>query len=116
MKILILTFYYVPDLSAGSFRMKSFVDQLIPHLKDEDTLEIITTMPNRYHTHINNAQSTENLSHNITIKRITLPRHKSGMLDQAFTFFFIFWVLFNIPEAKSMIYYLRLHRDYSQVF
>ena len=47
MKILFLSFYFPPDLCAGSFRAQS----LIEGLKKQDKIteiEILTTIPNRY--------------------------------------------------------------------
>ena len=59
MKILVLTFYYKPDLSAGSFRTTAFVDEL-KKLVDKDTqIEVITTLPNRYHSFEQKALASE---------------------------------------------------------
>ena len=48
MKILILSQYFSPDLSAGSFRVTSLVDEFSKQLKQNDTLDIFTTYPHRY--------------------------------------------------------------------
>lgn len=85
MKILILTFYFQPDLSAGAFRMTAFVDRLKGMLNSDDTVEIITTSPNRYHAFEREAPEQEQ-NDNIFIKRIKIPSHKSGMLDQSIAF------------------------------
>lgn len=89
MKILLLTFYFKPDLCAGSFRMTAFVDALKEKLGEGDRVDIVTTMPNRYATYTKACPEEEQLSENIFIKRIKLPAHKSGFIDQvrAFTFF-----------------------------
>lgn len=85
MKILVLTFYYKPDLSAGSFRITAFVDEL-QKIVDKDTqIEVITTLPNRYHSFEQKALACESVG-NVTIRRIKLPGHKSGMLDQSKAF------------------------------
>ncbi len=85
MKILVLTFYYKPDLCAGSFRTTAFVDEL-QKLVDKDTqIEVITTLPNRYHSFEQQALASEIVG-NVTIRRIKLPSHKSGMLDQSRAF------------------------------
>ena len=78
MKILILSFYYYPDLSAGSFRTTALVKKL---LKRGANVEIITSMPNRYSSFKPDALNYENTK-NLTIHRIDLPSHKSGMADQ----------------------------------
>lgn len=85
MRILVLTFYYQPDLCAGSFRTTSLVKALKKRLQDNDTLDIITTMPNRYNSFYDNALEFEEDS-NIKIYRINLGSHKSGFLDQMLLF------------------------------
>ncbi|MBL0701390.1 MAG: glycosyltransferase family 4 protein [Desulfosarcina sp.] len=85
MKILILTFYYKPDLCAGSFRTTAFVDELQKLVEKDTKIEVITTLPNRYHSFKQKALACESVG-NVTIRRIKLPGHKSGMLDQARSF------------------------------
>lgn len=84
-RILILTFYYKPDLCAGSFRSTAFIPSVMKFAGDGVDIEILTTMPNRYHSFKNDALGVEHNS-NILIKRIKLPVHKSGMLDQSKAF------------------------------
>lgn len=88
MKILILSFYYKPDLCAGSFRTTSLIEQLKQH--DNVEIEMVTTMPNRYASFSASAERFEQVE-NVAINRIELPSHKSGMLDQikSFTRFYI---------------------------
>ena len=83
MKVLVLSFYYAPDLCAGSFRTTA----LIERLKEQPNIEIevITTMPNRYASFEAGALEFEQVD-NVTIRRIVLPSHKSGMLDQIKSF------------------------------
>lgn len=83
MKVLVLSFYYAPDLCAGSFRTTALIEQL--KKKPNVEIEVITTMPNRYASFEAGAQELEQ-SDNITIRRIALPSHKSGMLDQIKSF------------------------------
>lgn len=85
MRILVLTFYYQPDLCAGSFRTTSLVKALKKRLQENDTLDIITTMPNRYSSFCDNALEFEE-DHNIKIYRINLGSHKSGFIDQSLLF------------------------------
>ncbi|WP_248744738.1 MULTISPECIES: glycosyltransferase family 4 protein [unclassified Pseudomonas] len=85
MKILILSFYYRPDLSAGSFRTSALVQALLEDLPTYASIELITTLPNRYSSF--NSEAPEHEEHSrLTIRRIALPAHKSGMLDQARAF------------------------------
>jgi hypothetical protein len=48
MRILLLSFYYQPDLCAGSFRATAMVKALLKRLPAGAHLEIVTTAPNRY--------------------------------------------------------------------
>lgn len=105
MNILILSFYFPPDLCAGSFRTKALLDALIEIIPDNTNIDIITTMPNRYHTYSNSALELERHK-NVTIHRINLPSHKSGMLDQAKAF---------IYYARS-VYKLTKYNDYDLVY
>ncbi len=91
MRMLLLTFYFKPDLCAGSFRMEAFVDSLQAKLKENDRVDIVTTMPNRYSTFKRECLTEEQLSKNIFIKRIELPSHKSGFIDQARSFLYYFF-------------------------
>ena len=87
MKILVLSFYYQPDLCAGSFRCTALVEQL-KQQKDVE-LEVITTLPNRYASFSAQAPEYE-VTDGLESHRIALPSHKSGMVDQmkAFTTFY----------------------------
>lgn len=82
MKLLILTNYFTPDFSAGSFRMQAFVEALEPHATQGLEVDLITTRPNRYASHQIEAPEYEDRGW-LRIHRIALPAHKSGMADQA---------------------------------
>jgi uncharacterized protein YktA (UPF0223 family) len=85
LKLLILSFYFQPDLCAGSFRSTALVESLRQKLNDDDTIEIITTMPNRYKSLRNPAQLYEE-KRNVIIRRINVPDHEGGFIDQALAF------------------------------
>ncbi|MBW5799443.1 glycosyltransferase family 4 protein [Halomonas elongata] len=85
MKVLLLTFYFSPDLSAGSFRSQALASALLEKLPDHSSLDVITTLPNRYASFSASAAEHEK-SENLTVHRIPLPSHKSGMLDQSWAF------------------------------
>ena len=87
MKILILSFYYPPDLSAGSFRVIGLVKALMASIDRDVQIELITTQPNRYSGFREVADSDET-SANLKIHRVKIPKHDSGMLDQAKSFIF----------------------------
>lgn len=85
MKLLILSFYYEPDLSACSFRSTALVKSLRKKLDEDDEIEVITTMPNRYKSLRNPAPPFEEIC-NVKIHRIALSDFKIKFLDQAFAF------------------------------
>lgn len=84
-RILLLTFFYPPDLSAGSFRAKALVDALREHGGGAVQVDVLTTQPNRYHEHAIETQVFES-GGGIRIRRIRLPAHRSGFRDQAVAF------------------------------
>lgn len=85
MKILVLSFYYPPDLSAGSFRTSALVQALLRRLGSTDSVYVLTTLPNRYATYRSEAMPEED-DGRLRITRIALPPHRSGFRDQAMAF------------------------------
>lgn len=84
MKILVLSFYFTPDLCAGAFRAEALVRALVqrfPHAQ----LDVISTLPNRYQSFSAEAPETEQRL-GLRITRIALPSHSSGMRDQSRAF------------------------------
>lgn len=87
MKILFLSFYYFPDLCAGSFRATALIKQLKAKLPEASEIDVITTIPNRYQSFdVGREAKAFEQDGNINIHRIVLPTHKSGMVDQAKSF------------------------------
>ncbi|MCW8899152.1 MAG: glycosyltransferase family 4 protein [Gammaproteobacteria bacterium] len=86
MNIVFFTFYYSPDLCAGSFRATALVEALSKKLSDDDYLHVITTHPNRYAAHSVEAEDVE-VNGNIVVHRIAVPKHQGGMISQSRTFF-----------------------------
>ncbi|MFK0312803.1 glycosyltransferase family 4 protein [Pseudomonas sp. NPDC090233] len=84
-RILLLSFYYPPDLSAGSFRAEALVKALRSELGEHVDIEVITTQPNRYHSFAASACSVER-SPLLTVRRIDVPAHRSGIRDQSWAF------------------------------
>ena len=85
MRILVLSFYYEPDLCAGSFRNTPVVRKLAELLGQNGQVDVLTTLPNRYHSYSAEAPEYEETG-NIRIWRVLLPVHKSGMIDQSRAF------------------------------
>ena len=85
-RIVYLTFYYEPDLCAGSFRNTPLAIELAKQAREKDIIvDVYTTLPNRYSTFEQSAPEFEEIG-NLRIHRISLPPHKSGMLDQVLSF------------------------------
>lgn len=105
MRILVLSFYYTPDLCAGSFRAAALVESLIGCLPPSSQIDVITTLPNRYSSFSVDAPAVENCS-GLHVRRIALPVHQSGMIDQSKAF-----LTFYRQAMKHME-----GRDYDLVF
>ena len=88
-RILLLSFYYPPDIGPGPTRAKALVNALLHVAEHSDLsdlqIDVITTLPNRYHT-LNVNASTVEQNGVVCIQRIYLPPHQSGMVDQARAF------------------------------
>jgi glycosyltransferase involved in cell wall biosynthesis len=82
---LFLSFYYTPDLCAGSFRAAALIQSLQPLLPAGSHIDVLTTMPNRYSSFSAAAPEVEE-GETLSIRRIPLPSHKSGMRDQSRAF------------------------------
>ncbi len=89
MKILILSFYYEPDLCACTFRVVPFVKALKKQITSEDLIEVVTTSPNRYNSFKIETPEIEKID-NVLVKRIKIPTHQSGFFDQARSFLVYF--------------------------
>ncbi|MGB7318881.1 MAG: glycosyltransferase, partial [Planktotalea sp.] len=88
LKILLISFYYPPDLSAGSFRMEAMVKALQRRSAAQGLhleIDVLTTTPNRYsEIAISPAGLEERPS--LHIHRIALPSHTGGIKDQSRAF------------------------------
>lgn len=94
MTILYLTYFFHPDLSAGSFRNTPFVDELARQLSPADTIHVITTQPNRYRSFSLAAPAQEDRSKatgaRVWVERVPVPAHTGSMGSQirAFAIYF----------------------------
>ncbi len=62
LRILVLSFYFQPDLCAGSFRCTALVEQLLEQGAGDCQIDVISTLPNRYTTY--SADALEYEKHN----------------------------------------------------
>lgn len=84
MRILILSFYYRPDLSACSFRSTALVRALAEQAPDVD-IEVLTTLPHRYRSFAVPVAEVESFGR-VRVRRIPLPEHSGRMIDQSRAF------------------------------
>jgi len=99
-RILVLTFYFEPDLCAGSFRTTPFVEELKNISMSDDKIDVITTMPNRYGTFNTKAKEIEKID-NVYIDRIDLGTHKSGFFDQSLLFGKFAWNVLELIKNRE---------------
>lgn len=96
---MVLSFYYPPDLSAGSFRAAAFVRLLADALPSGSQVDVLTTMPNRYHSYKANALDEETVK-NVHIRRFNVLSHKSGMADQSRAYFGFTWKVLRAVRGQ----------------
>ena len=76
-----LTFYFAPDLSAGSFRATALVRALRAAAPPGTEIDVVTTQPNRYRSYAREAPTTETFE-GCEIHRVALPAHQSDMRNR----------------------------------
>ena len=85
MRILFLTYYFEPDLCAGSFRNTALFKALLDKVSKDDCIHVITTLPNRYASY-----QVDSIEHeegdNYVIDRVKTPKHASGIVDQIISY------------------------------
>ena len=100
-RILYLTFYFRPDLCAGSFRNSPLVDELAQQVGDRNIeVVVITTSTNRYATYRKEFKEKETLG-NVTIERVVVPPHKSGVRDQILSFKTYFFEVLKRTKSRK---------------
>lgn len=99
LKILILSFYFTPDLCAGAFRAEALVQALVQRFPRAQ-LDVITTLPNRYQSFSAEAPETEHRP-GLRITRIALPLHRSGMRDQSLAFLRFYRETMRITRSET---------------
>lgn len=79
MKIVYISYYFPPDLGAGSFRSDVLVQKLINKLEKSDELHVITSEPNRYFKNKHYFQNKFK-NKNLIIHRISVFDHKEKFI------------------------------------
>lgn len=86
-RILYLSFYFEPDLSACSFRNSPLVKELAQQAQGKAIIDVVTTMPNRYDPSLakSGTQAIEKRD-NYSIYRFEVPENKGGMKSQVLSY------------------------------
>ncbi|MFD2573466.1 glycosyltransferase family 4 protein [Spirosoma soli] len=105
MRILYLTFYFEPDLCAGSFRNTALINELARQLNTGDEIHVVTTQPNRYDSFKQTAPEYESrfgtTGCRVTINRIAVPAHTSGLIDQIRSFAAYYRIAHRLTKGKA---------------
>ena len=75
--------------------------ELSKKAKDKNIIiDVYTTLPNRYSSFSQDAPEFEEFN-NIRIHRIAIPSHKSGMIDQIYSFVKYYTTVINLNKGKN---------------
>ena len=84
MRILFVSFYYLPDPSPSSFKISGIVRELSSLIPPNGSIDIITTRPNRYGDSLEAPEFEENGL--VRIHRIACPAHQGNLVGHAKSF------------------------------
>lgn len=116
MRVVFFSYFYPPDLSAGSFRAESISRSLASKFDNEDEMHVITTHPHRYSSHQIEASDIEKFE-NITIHRIKLPAHKNNIVMQIFSYLiYIYSASILVKTLKPNFYIVTTGRLMSGIY
>jgi glycosyltransferase involved in cell wall biosynthesis len=88
-RLLLLSFYYPPDLSAGSYRAAALTEALLQQGGDDLKIDVLTAQPNRYASFriepdvVSQAGSSDA---RLSVMRFDVAGHDSGLVDQSRAF------------------------------
>lgn len=101
-KILILSFFHPPDLTACSFRVKSIIDE-IEKTEKSILIDVVTTFPNRYSSYsAGNEDTNSNIySKSVSLKKIKIPKNFNSTFMQAIGFFIYFIGVLRFVKNKD---------------
>lgn len=101
MRILFLTYYFEPDLCAGSFRNTALFKELVKNKSLDTSIDVITTFPNRYDSFDAVAEAKENYHEGVIVNRVQLPKHSSGIKGQIFAFRHFYSKAYELIKGKE---------------
>jgi glycosyltransferase involved in cell wall biosynthesis len=105
MKILFLSYYYKPDLSAGAFRSTNLVQALLSLPQREVHVDVLASMPNRYGSFKVPIPQQER-SDRYAVSRTLVAAHAGGFVAQARCY---------RPYAAAVLKHAKVH-DYDLVY
>lgn len=103
MKILVLTFCYEPDLTAGSFKNSALVKSLSKMGGEKISIDVMTTMPNKFKSYKVETKSYEEKG-NVKIWRIDVPPHQTGFTDRMWTYKSYYYGVWDILKNNKPQY------------
>ncbi|MEP7196295.1 MAG: glycosyltransferase family 4 protein [Saprospiraceae bacterium] len=84
-KILYLSYFFEPDIGAGSFRNSALAKELARQLGDNGSIDLMTTLPNRYVFNKHVVDEFEK-NDNLSIHRINVDQHSNSFIYQIKSF------------------------------
>lgn len=99
-RILFLSFFYPPDLSAGSFRSVALIKALRAQVSADVHIDVLTTQPNRYQSFKRDAEYCETDA-GLSIYRVPLAGHGGGVRAQAWSFLCFAWVVCRFVRGRQ---------------
>ena len=84
-----LSYYFEPDLSAGSFRNTALAKEITKQLSKNSSIDVLTTTPNRYSSYKVISKNNKSLE-GINISRIKVANHGNNIFNQSKSFLFSF--------------------------
>jgi UDP-N-acetylglucosamine:LPS N-acetylglucosamine transferase len=101
-RIVYLSYYFEPDLSACSYRNSSLANELAIKAKSKNIcIDLYTTSPNRYTTFNSDALEFEKKD-NLQIHRILVPSPKNGVLGQILSFKKFYYEVKRLTKNKKV--------------
>ena len=99
-RILFLSFFYPPDLSAGSFRAVALMKALQAQVSGDVQIDLLTTQPNRYQSFTRDALDCEEHK-GLSIHRVQLPVRQGRLRSQAWSFLCFTWAVCRFVRGRQ---------------
>lgn len=99
-RILILSLHFVPDISAGAFRVKALLDELQTTYAADVFVDLITTTPNRYEESSKVVEDSIKAS-NINVNRISVPHTVNGILGNIIVWLIYAFYAYRITRNQN---------------